>query len=101
MSPDHAAVPTVDHCFVLVDETTSREHAYTAMSRGRHGNELYVDSPITRDGESHADEIKPDELDGLRRNLGRSTRQKLAIDRVQPTPMYAAPVLDIDDGIGW
>jgi ATP-dependent exoDNAse (exonuclease V) alpha subunit len=73
---------TVDRCFVLADETISREHAYTAMSRGRHGNELYVDSPSGRDGESRAVEIEADELDSLRRNLGRSISQELSIDRL-------------------
>ncbi len=90
---------TVDHCFVLVDETTSREHAYTALSRGRHGNELYVDSPRTRDGESHADELEPDELDSLRRTLGRSVSQELATDQAERAANRSEP--DIDDGLGW
>ena len=91
---------TVDRCFVLIDETMSREHTYTALSRGRLSNELYVDSLIDRFDEPHATEVTPDELDRLRRNLGRSISQELAIEQLGLEPR-AAPELEIDDGLGW
>lgn len=71
---------TVDNCYVLADETTSREHAYTALSRGRHTNHLYVVTDDTRVEERHATEIEPEPLQGVRRALSRSIAQHLAID---------------------
>jgi conjugative relaxase-like TrwC/TraI family protein len=74
---------TVDRCFVLVDETASREHAYTAVSRGRHGNDLFVVAADRRSEERHAAEVQPDPLDGLRAAVQRSSAQRLALDELQ------------------
>jgi hypothetical protein len=74
---------TVDRCFVLVDETASREHAYTAVSRGRHGNDLFVVAADRRSEERHAAETQPDPLDGLRAAVQRSSAQRLALDELQ------------------
>lgn len=72
---------TVDACFVLLDDTTSREHAYTAFSRGRHANHLYaVTDDDRRVDERHATEIEPDSLDEIRRAVQRSLAKHLAID---------------------
>ena len=71
---------TVDRCFILADETTSREHAYTALSRGRRGNDLYLSTEDRREEKGHAPKINPDQLDRLRHSLGRSIRQHLATD---------------------
>lgn len=92
---------TVDRCFVLVEETTTREHAYTALSRGRDGNSLYVAASKAEDDERHVPGVEPDQLDRLRQSLGRSIRQGLAIDALRPQPDPNAPGADIDDGIGW
>jgi ATP-dependent exoDNAse (exonuclease V) alpha subunit len=53
---------TVDHCHVLADETTSREHAYTALSRGRQTNHLYIVTDDARVEERDATEIEPEPL---------------------------------------
>jgi conjugative relaxase-like TrwC/TraI family protein len=74
---------TVDRCFVLVDETASREHAYTAVSRGRHGNDLFVVAGDRRSEERHAAEVQPDALDGLRAAVQRSSAQRFALDELQ------------------
>jgi len=74
---------TVDRCFVLVDETASREHAYAAVSRGRHGNDLFVVAADRRSEERHAAEVQPDPLDGLRAAVQRSSAQRLALDELQ------------------
>ena len=74
---------TVDRCFVLVDETASREHAYTAVSRGRHGNDLFVVAADRRSEERHAAEVQPDPLDGLRAAVQRSSAQRFALDELQ------------------
>ena len=88
---------TVDRCFVLVEEQTSREHAYTAMSRGRLSNDLYVEGTTARPDECHAHELSPDAIERLRRQLRRSIGQRLAIDQLS----HAAPELEIDDGVSW
>ncbi len=77
---------TVDRCFVLVEETTTREHAYTALSRGREGNSLYVAASKAEGDERHVPEVEPDQLDRLRHSLGRSIRQGLAVDALRPQP---------------
>jgi conjugative relaxase-like TrwC/TraI family protein len=74
---------TVDRCFVLVDETASREHAYTAVSRGRHGNDLFVVSADRREEERHAAEAQPDPIDQLRAAVQRSSAQRLALDELE------------------
>ena len=71
---------TVDRCFVLLDETASREHAYTAVSRGRHSNEVFVVADDRRREERHAAEVQPDQLVELRAAVGRSQAQRLALD---------------------
>lgn len=80
---------TVDRCFVLVDDTMTREHAYTALSRGRHGNELFLVADDPRVEERHASEVDFDPLDAVRRAIGRSTAKRMAVDEVQPV---AAPL---------
>ncbi|MGQ0431364.1 MAG: MobF family relaxase [Microthrixaceae bacterium] len=75
---------TVDRCFVLLDDTTAREHAYTALSRGRHGNDVFVVADDRRVEERHATEVEHDPLDGLRAAVGRSRAKELALDQLGP-----------------
>src|SRR5205085_2214719 len=72
---------TVDRCLVLLDETVSREHAYTALSRGRHGNDIYMQGDSYRE-EGHAAEIKPNVGDVVRTVMNRSITQQFAIDQI-------------------
>jgi len=74
---------TVDRCFVLVDDTMTREHAYTALSRGRQGNELFVVAEDRRAEERHTAEVD-DPLDAVRRAIGRSAGKRMAVDEVEP-----------------
>jgi hypothetical protein len=74
---------TVDRCFVLADETASREHAYTAVSRGRHGNDLFVVSADRRREERHATEVQPDPIEQLRTAVKRSSAQRFALDELE------------------
>jgi len=92
---------TVDRCFILADETTTREHAYAALSRGRHGNDLYLFTDDRRAEEGHTPEINPDQLDRLRLSLGRSIRQHLATDSVDACLEQRSPAADLGDGPGW
>ncbi len=75
---------TVDRCFVLLDDTTAREHAYTALSRGRHGNDLFVVADDHRAEERHATEVERDPLDGLRAAVHRAGAKRLALDQLDP-----------------
>ncbi|MGH9289176.1 MAG: MobF family relaxase [Acidimicrobiales bacterium] len=74
---------TVDRCFVLVDDSADREHGYTAVSRGRYGNDLFVVAADRRTEERHAAEMQPDPLDGLRAAVRRSSAQRFALDELQ------------------
>jgi len=75
---------TVDRCLVLADDTSGREHAYTALSRGRHGNDLFVVTGDQHVEERHAVEVQPDPLDRLRAGLHRSTAKRFALDQLDP-----------------
>lgn len=77
---------TVDRCFVLVDETMSREHTYTAMSRGRHGNDLYIADDDPRADVRHGPEIDHDTEERLRSSLTRMIGQQLARDQSPEAP---------------
>ena len=81
---------TVDRCLILADDTTSREHGYTALSRGRHHNDLYTTSPDRRFEERHAHEVEPDPTDSLRTALTHTGGKHLALDHT-PT---SEPTLD-------
>ncbi len=82
---------TVDRCLVLLDDTTSREHAYTALSRGRHANDVFVVAEDRRADERHAAEIEPDPLDDLRQAIRRRAGKRMALDDVEP------PVSTLDE----
>lgn len=78
---------TVDRCLVLLDDSTSREHAYTALSRGRRGNDLFVATEDRRIDERHATEIKHDPLADLRAAIRRRAAKRMAVDQVEPPPV--------------
>lgn len=73
---------TVDRCLVLAIDATARETAYTALSRGRHGNDLYVVASDRRAEERHTVEVDPDPLNALRSALTRRAGKRLATDEV-------------------
>src|SRR3546814_17428193 len=75
---------TVDRCFVLVDETMTREHAYTALSRGRHGNELFIVAHDQRVEERHANQVAFDPPDAVRRVIGGGGATRMAARPDQP-----------------
>jgi ATP-dependent exoDNAse (exonuclease V) alpha subunit len=77
---------TVDRCFVLVDETMSREHTYTAMSRGRRSNDLYIAEDDPRADVRHGPEIDRDTEERLRSSIARTIGQHLARDQVPQVP---------------
>jgi ATP-dependent exoDNAse (exonuclease V) alpha subunit len=93
---------TCDIALVLGDQYLHREAAYTALSRGRHENHLYLaDEPDEHTHEWHNDD---DTDESLRRNLERSEQQTIAIDlrTLPPAPCETCePELDEGLEIGW
>src|SRR5690606_7337526 len=75
---------TIDRCFILADDTPNREHAYTALSRGRHSNDLFMLGATPRVEERHAAEVDFDPLHAARRVFARSTGKTLATDQAVP-----------------
>lgn len=76
---------TVSQAFVLADDATYREWAYTALSRGTEANRLYV---IHREGElpddlTHGAPARPEVLADLTRGLERSAAKTLAVEEVE------------------
>jgi ATP-dependent exoDNAse (exonuclease V) alpha subunit len=80
MTIHKAQAATYDRCFVLAGDQLTKESAYTALSRARHGTDLYIVSEDPRAGEVHADLHRPEPIDRLRRSVQRSTAQKMATD---------------------
>jgi len=71
---------TCDHALVLVDETMPREAIYTAMSRGRQRNDLYLAIDTSRDDVAHAPELTREAVDALADGIERSAAQSMAVD---------------------
>ena len=75
---------TVDHAFVLGDETLFQEAAYTAMSRGRTSNHLYAtmgDDLRSEVGHEVLDDRR-DAMASLVTSLSASREQTMAIDHL-------------------
>jgi hypothetical protein len=74
---------TVDHAFLLGNDTLFQEAGYTALSRGRLSNHLYaVASENPRAQIAHGEEVTPhqDALAGLVDALSRSHEQTMALE---------------------
>ena len=77
---------TVNRAYVL-GHGLSRESGYTAMSRGRDANHLYVaDAVPDREEFAPAEPGRRTAVERLVRDLQRSTAESLAIDAGEPTP---------------
>jgi hypothetical protein len=63
---------TADHALLLATTSTGLELTYTALSRGRHTNQLYV---------ATEEVSQPDHLE---RSLARVEQKTLALERAQP-----------------
>lgn len=87
MTVHKAQGATCDHAFVLVDETMSREATYTAMSRGRQTNHLYLAIDSAREEVAHAPEVTLDPAATLAASILRSAAQQMAIDHGAPASL--------------
>ena len=77
---------TVDHAFVLAGSGLNRELGYTAMSRGRESNHLYVarEPETTRVEYAPTDPYRVDPIARLAAQLATSSETTLAIDTGRP-----------------
>ena len=76
---------TVDRAFVLGSDDVYREMGYVAMSRGRHGNHLYVVGEPTREIEPvHAPSVERDADEVLLTALASSRAQTMASTHINP-----------------
>jgi len=89
---------TFDRCFVLAGDQLTNETTYTAMSRGRAGNDLYVVDDDPRVDEAHMREQRGEPLDTLRSTVRRSGAQTMATEALPGPP--AAPEVEFDDDLG-
>lgn len=80
MTVHKAQGATCDHALVLVDETMAREAIYTAMSRGRQSNDLYLAIDDNREDIAHAPELPRDPAAALLASIQRSSAQQMAVD---------------------
>lgn len=68
---------TVDHSFVLGDDSIYAEMGYTGLTRGRHANRLYI---VASRDQTNRPALDP--LADIRRSLGVSRAQTAAIDTI-------------------
>lgn len=80
MTVHKAQGATVDTALVLADETMTREGIYTAMSRGRTSNHLYLAGDDARVDIAHAPEVIRDPVDALLASMEVSSAQQLAME---------------------
>ncbi|MFN8051530.1 MAG: AAA family ATPase [Acidimicrobiales bacterium] len=72
---------TYDRCLVLAGDQLTKESAYTAMSRGRAGNTLYLVDDNLREADAHTDEIESSLVDRVRASISRTGTQSMAIEQ--------------------
>ncbi len=65
---------------MLADDTLSQESGYTALTRGRESNRVYLVAPEAGEHERAVD----DPLDLLTHSLSRTAAKTAAIDRLGP-----------------
>ncbi len=88
---------TVDHAFLLGNDTLFQEAGYTALSRGRLSNHLYaVASENSRAEIAHLDEVTPhqDALAGLVDALSCSHEQTMALESLPARSTGACTTAD-------
>ncbi len=72
---------TYDSCLILGDDRLTAEVAYTALSRGRIDNALYLGAVTSRD-DAHACEVADDIVEELRSSLRRPGSQTMAVEHI-------------------
>ena len=86
---------TYDHSLVLGDGRLTKEAAYTAMSRGRIANILYLDNDSARD-EAHGNEVAGAMVERARASLRRTAAQTMAVEDAPGTGPDNSADFEID-----
>jgi len=86
---------TYDHCLILGGDRLTKEVGYTAMSRGRIDNTLYLDNDSARD-DVHAGEVSGEPVARARAAMNRSAGQGFALDHTPPPSPEAVADFGID-----
>ncbi|MFN0026847.1 MAG: hypothetical protein ACKV2O_06635 [Acidimicrobiales bacterium] len=81
---------TVNRTFILADTTYTKEHLYTALSRGAVRNDLYLTTTDHRAEDRHAPETTTPIHEAFRAAVQRSSAQRLALDH----PTHATRTTD-------
>ncbi|MGH9065491.1 MAG: MobF family relaxase [Acidimicrobiales bacterium] len=84
---------TLDRAFVLADDVLFLETPYSALSRGRLGNELYLVEDDRRAEDAHLDEATEHPEHALARAVGRSEAKVAASDLGPPASRSRAAQL--------
>jgi len=90
---------TTDRAFVLGSEDLYKEWGYTAMSRGRTENKLYLvvgDNPLAEELDVLG-QPKRDPVAGIVRALGRSRAKRLALDHLAAAGDHATALPELPD----
>lgn len=77
---------TAQHALVLADPGVGRDWLYTAMTRGREANQLYLVARRDRDRDEFGPSARaqPDAIEVLAAQLERHQAQELALDQLPP-----------------
>lgn len=87
---------TADRALLLADDTLSREHAYTGLSRGVVRNDLYLVVDDHRAEVRHAPEVTREPDEAVRAAVRRSGAKTMAIDEV-PEDRALPSAASVDD----
>ena len=85
MTVHKAQGTTCNHLLVLGDDTFTVETAYTALTRGRDRNQLYLAQPDLGD-EHHGRRVSIDLIDAFTDAISRSSAKVAAIDEPWDRP---------------
>ena len=84
MTVHKAQGSTFDCCLVLAGDQLTKETIYTAMSRGRVDNTLYVVSDHPSDHDAHTSKYEQPALDTIRNSIRRTDAQTMATQHTPP-----------------
>ncbi len=87
---------TVNRTFILADTTYTKEHLYTALSRGAVRNDLYLTTTDHRAEDRHAPEATTPIEEAFRAAVRRSSAQRLALDHHAQAAERTGPPVSAD-----
>jgi hypothetical protein len=79
---------TVDRCLVLATDTLDHNAGYTALSRGKTENRIYLHGTLPDPEAHHPDRHVIEPRDTLATSLSRDRSDRLAIDHISPVALH-------------